>query len=180
MSQNYDPNAFFRQNGYQQPYFGAPVQPGAQKFPPNGQVAGVSAQQPTYGVPSYPMMPAGSTIPPAGAVPGYTGAFNAPSAGPQVPGMLPLEESYIENIFRLNKGKLTTVYTNFDGNDEGLSRTFKGIIEAAGRDHLILSDPQSGMRYLIPMVYFAYATFDEELEYDYPGFTPGLATYPPR
>lgn len=184
MSQNYDPNAFFRQNGYQQPYFGAPVQPSGQKFPTNGQVAGVTAQSPTYGgAPTtfpYPPMPSGSTIPPAGTVPGYTGAFNAPSAGPQIPGMLPLEESYIENIFRLNKGKLTTVYTNYDGADEALARVFKGIIEAAGRDHLILSDPQTGMRYLIPMVYFAYATFDEELEYDYPGYAPGLASYPPR
>ena len=181
MSQNYDPNAFYRQTGYQQPYFGAPVQPSAPKYPTAGQIAGAGTGAPTYGAPqAYPTMPAGSTLPPAGAVPGYTGAFNAPTAGPQVPGMLPLEESYIENIFRLNKGKLTTVYTNFDGNDEGLARTFKGIIEAAGRDHLILSDPQTGMRYLIPMVYFAYATFDEELEYDYPGFVPGLASYPPR
>lgn len=176
MSQYYDPNSFFRQNGYQQPYYGAPFQPGAQKFPPNGQVAGVAAQQPTYGIPSYPTMPAGSAVPPAGAVPGYTGAFNAPSAAPQVQGMLPLEESYIDNIFQLNKGKLTTVYTNFDGNDEGLSRSFKGIIEAAGRDHLVLSDPQTGMRYLIPMMYFAYATFEEELEYEYPGFGPGFAS----
>ena len=179
MSQYYDPNAFYRQNGYQQPYYGAHVQPGAQKFPPNGQVAGVAAQQPTYGVPSYPSISAGTAIPPVGAIPGYTGAVHAPSAGPQVPGMLPLEESYIDNILQLNKGKLTTVYTNFEGNDEGLSRTFKGIIEAAGRDHLILSDPQTGMRYLIPMMYFAYATFEEELEYEYPGFSPGFAS-PPR
>ncbi|WP_232311269.1 spore coat protein GerQ [Robertmurraya korlensis] len=179
MSQNYnDPNAFYRQTGYQQPYYGAQTQPGAQKYPTTGQVAG--AGMPTYGTPVYPTMPAGSTIPPVGAVPGYTGAFNAPSAAPQIPGMLPLEESYIENILRLNKGKLATVYTNFDANGEALARTFKGIIEAAGRDHLILSDPQTGMRYLIPMVYFAYATFDEELEYEYPGYTPGLASYPPR
>lgn len=185
MSQNYnDPNAFYRQTGYQQPYYNTAVQPNSmQKFPTAGQVAGVTAQTPTYGAAAYPYpppMPAGSTLPPTGAVPGYTGAFNAPSAAPPIPGMLPLEQSYIENILRLNKGKLATVYTNFDGNAEGLSTTFKGIIEAAGRDHLILSDPQTGMRFLIPMVYFAYATFDEELEYDYPGFGPGVASYSPR
>lgn len=97
---------------------------------------------------------------------------------PQVPGMLPLEQSYIENILRLNRGKLANVYALFDmggGNSE--TRTFTGIVEAAGRDHLILSDPETGRRVLLPMVYFGYATFDEELEYDYP-FAP--TTYTPR
>lgn len=110
-----------------------------------------------------------------------------PTAGtqpttPQVPGMLPLEQSYIENILRLNKGKLATVYAMFDTVSEEGPRTqvFKGLIEAAGRDHLILSDPETGQRYLIPMVYFGYAVFDEELDYDYPFGVPGATTYPPR
>jgi len=54
-------------------------------------------------------------------------------------------------------------------------------VEAAGRDHVILSDPQSGVRYLLPMVYLDYVTFDEEIEYEYPyGAAPNLSTYPPR
>ncbi|MEH7272075.1 spore coat protein GerQ [Neobacillus vireti] len=111
-----------------------------------------------------------------------------PASAPQSPpgtiqpqGMLPLEQSYIENILRLNKGKLATVYATFEGNSQWNAKQFVGIIEAAGRDHLILSDPQSGRRTLIPMVAFDYATFDEELEYDYPlGASPGLSTFPPR
>lgn len=101
---------------------------------------------------------------------------------PQVPGMLPLEQSYIENIFRLNRGKLATVYAMFDTVSEQGPRTqtFRGIVEAAGRDHLILSNPETGQRILLPMVYFGYATFDEELEYDYPFGVPGATTYPPR
>ncbi|OIK12520.1 spore coat protein GerQ [Peribacillus sp. B-H-3] len=103
------------------------------------------------------------------------------SGGPQVPGMLPVEESYIENILRLNKGKLATVYTTFENNKEWNAKIFKGIIEAAGRDHLILSDPQTGVRYLIPMVYLDYVTFEEEIEYEYPyGGGANLASYPPR
>ncbi|MGD6424869.1 spore coat protein GerQ, partial [Xanthomonas citri pv. citri] len=82
--------------------------------------------------------------------------------------MLPAEASYIENILRLNRGKLATVYATFEGNKEWNAKVFKGIIEAAGRDHVILSDPQSGTRYLILMVYLDYVTFDEEIEYDYP------------
>ncbi|EIJ80247.1 spore coat protein GerQ [Bacillus methanolicus PB1] len=103
---------------------------------------------------------------------------STPTTGPQVPGMLPIEESYIENILRLNKGKLATVYMTFEDKE---SKVFKGIIEAAGRDHLIISDPQTGTRYLLPMVYLNYVSFDEEIEYEYPlGGGPGLASYPPR
>ncbi|MGE8080339.1 spore coat protein GerQ [Peribacillus loiseleuriae] len=105
-----------------------------------------------------------------------------PAGGPQVPGMLPVEESYIENILRLNKGKLVTIYTTFENNREWNAKIFKGIIEAAGRDHIIISDPQTGLRYLIPMVYLDYVTFEEEIEYEYP-FGSGqvnMASYPPR
>ncbi|PLT36038.1 spore coat protein GerQ [Bacillus sp. V5-8f] len=95
--------------------------------------------------------------------------------------MLPAEESYIENILRLNRGKLATVYTTFEGSREWNSKVFKGIIEAAGRDHLILSDPQTGMRYLLTMVSIDYVTFEEEIEYEYPyGGGGGMASYPPR
>ncbi|RID87459.1 spore coat protein GerQ [Peribacillus asahii] len=104
-----------------------------------------------------------------------------PPGGPEVPGMLPVEQSYIENILRLNKGKLATVYATFENNREWNAKKFKGIIEAAGRDHLILSDPQSGQRYLIPMVYVDYITFDEEIEYEYPfGGGSNLTSFPPR
>jgi spore germination protein Q len=106
-----------------------------------------------------------------------------PSATPTtLPGQLPLEASYIENILRLNKGKIATVYATFENNRDWNSKVFKGIIEAAGRDHLILSDPQTGTRYLIPMLYIDYVTFDEEIEYEYPYgvAAPNLTTYPPR
>lgn len=98
--------------------------------------------------------------------------------GVNVPGMLPIEESYIENILRLNKGKLVTVNTTFENNREWNAKIFKGLIEAAGRDHLILSDPQTGRRYLIPMVYVDFVTFDEPIEYEYPFASMGSA--PPR
>ncbi|PLR81607.1 spore coat protein GerQ [Bacillus canaveralius] len=104
-----------------------------------------------------------------------------PTGGPQIPGMLPLEESYVENILRLNRGKLATVYMTFENNPEWNAKVFKGIIEAAGRDHLILSDPQTGMRYLLLMVNLDYVTFEEEIEYEYPfGAAPGMASYSPR
>jgi spore germination protein Q len=83
-------------------------------------------------------------------------------------GQLPLEQSYIENILRMNKGKVATVYMTFENNEKWNAKVFKGIIEAAGRDHIILSDPQTGKRYLLLMVYVNYVTFDEEINYSYP------------
>ncbi|WP_186575897.1 spore coat protein GerQ [Aquibacillus kalidii] len=99
---------------------------------------------------------------------------------PNVPGMLPVEESYIENILRLNKGKLATVYMTFENNDRWNAKVFKGIIEAAGRDHIILSDPETNRRYLLLMVYLDYITFDEELNYEYPYGAAPISAYPPR
>lgn len=95
--------------------------------------------------------------------------------------MLPLQESYIENILRLNRGKKATVYMTFENNNQWNAKVFKGIIEAAGRDHLILSDPQTGKRYLLLMVYLDYVTFDEEINYSYP-YDGGsqMAMYSPR
>jgi spore germination protein Q len=101
---------------------------------------------------------------------------------PSIPGMLPIEESYIENILRLNKGKLVTVYMTFENNREWNAKIFRGTIEAAGRDHLILRDPQTEMRYLLPMIYLDYITFDGEIAYEYPfaGATAQLSSYSPR
>lgn len=151
MSQYYNPQGF-------QPYTGAVGQQGAQP------IAGGQTFQPGF--------------PPPG-----TGAVPRPPAngGAQVPGMLPIEQSYIENILRLNKGKLVHLYATFEGSTQWNSKEFDGIIEAAGRDHVILKDPQSGTRYLIPMVSVDYITFSEAIEYEYPfGAGPSLGAYAPR
>ncbi|WP_413229882.1 spore coat protein GerQ [Halobacillus litoralis] len=101
--------------------------------------------------------------------------------GVNPPNMLPSEESYIENILRLNSGKPATVYMTFENNDQWNAKVFKGIVEAAGRDHIILSDPQTGKRYLLLMVYLDYITFDEEINYNYPyGTNQGMANYQSR
>lgn len=75
------------------------------------------------------------------------------------------EESYIENILRLNKGKLATLYLTFENNREWNAKVITGVIETAGRDHVIVSDPVTGKRYLLLMIYLDYVTFDEEINY---------------
>jgi spore germination protein Q len=77
------------------------------------------------------------------------------------------QQSYIENILRLNLGKVATVYMNFEESQWG-SKVFKGVLQAAGKDHIILKDVNSDTRYLLLTIYLCYVTFDEKIEYDYP------------
>lgn len=143
-------------------------------------------QQPTGGnvqTPStFGLQPGAFQQVPTGGTGPIPGTATIPTVGAQIPGMLPIEQSYIENILRLNKGKLITVYATFEGGTNATQQTFEGIIEAAGRDHLIISDPQTNKRYLIPMVYLDYVVFNEEIEYEPPfGTVPGmLSQYSPR
>ncbi len=91
---------------------------------------------------------------------------------PSMPGTVPTtqfpfrEQSYIENILRLNRGKPGVFYFSFDNAISGSNnRIVRGVVEAAGRDHVILRELQSDHRFLFPMIYFDYAEFDEELNY---------------
>lgn len=80
---------------------------------------------------------------------------------------LPMEQSYIENILRLNKGKMVKAYVSFPDSTEWRNKIFEGRIEQAGRDHLIISNPKNGEWYLILMIYLNYVTFDEKVNYSY-------------
>ena len=75
------------------------------------------------------------------------------------------EQSYIENILRMNKGKKATIHMTFPDSEEFKDREFKGIVEQSGRDHIILSDPESGKWYLLLMIYVDFITFDEQINY---------------
>ena len=83
---------------------------------------------------------------------------------------LPMEQSYIENILRLNKGKMVKAYVSFPDSTEWRNKIFAGRIEEAGRDHLIISDPSTGKWYLILMIYLNYVEFEENINYS-PDFT---------
>jgi spore germination protein Q len=107
-----------------------------------------------------------------GSVMGMMGGPGMPPSGDlTVPGsnILGGELSYIENILRMNLGKTGTFYMTYENNSQWNAKIFKGVLEAAGRDHIIISDPSTGMRILLLMVNLDYATFDQPLTYTYPG-----------
>lgn len=102
-----------------------------------------------------PQVPSGSPMTPSGTV---------------MPVQIPtFEQSYIENILRLNLGKVGTFYMTYENNSQWNAKIFKGVLEAAGRDHIIISDPNTGVRTILLMVNLDYATFDQPLVYQYPG-----------
>lgn len=78
---------------------------------------------------------------------------------------VPFEQSYIENILRMNKGKKVTVHMTFPDSIQFKDREFSGIVEQSGRDHIILSEPATGKWYLLLMIYVNFITFDEPINY---------------
>ncbi len=96
----------------------------------------------------------------------YSGGMPTPNqstANTTMQEYIPNEQSYIENILRVNKGKRVTVYQSFADAEEWRDKEFTGIIEQSGRDHIILSDPTTGNWYLLLMIYVNYIKFDEEI-----------------
>ena len=80
---------------------------------------------------------------------------------------IPMEQSYIENILRANKGKMVKAYVSFPDAADWKNKVFEGRIEQAGRDHLIISNPNTGEWDLILMIYLDYVTFDEPITYSF-------------
>ena len=84
---------------------------------------------------------------------------------PTVMNTMTEEQSYIENIIRLNKGKIGRFYMSFSDSLEWRDRVFTGVVEQAGRDHIIISDPSTGKWYLLLLIYLDYVEFDEKINF---------------
>lgn len=89
---------------------------------------------------------------------------------------IPEEQSYIENIIRINKGKMAKFHVTVPGSIEWQDRVFDGIIEQAGRDHVIVSNPNTGEWYLILMIYLDFVTLQEPINYSPIFATPPKST----
>lgn len=129
----------------------------AWEYPYSPHKPGMESMMP-HGMPPMPSMPTVSTpMLPSGA---------------QIPGIpMTLEEklreetSYIENILRFNRGKMATFYMTYENNPEWTAKVFRGEIETAGRDHIIISDPNTGKRFLLLTVNLDYVEFEERIAY---------------
>lgn len=122
-------------------------------FYPSSTMWGGIAQQPGGSSPTT--MPSG---------PAYATPVVPMGTGQQLPTGT-MEESFIENILRFNKGKVGTFYFTYQGNDKWNAMVYRGRVETAGRDHIIISDPSSGKRYLLLMANLDWVEFDEQINY---------------
>ena len=71
-----------------------------------------------------------------------------------------------ENILRQNKGKKAKAYFSFTDSNAWRDKVFEGVIEEAGKDHLVMSDPSTGKWELILLIYLNYVEFDEAINYN--------------
>ncbi|CAM3896822.1 MULTISPECIES: spore coat protein GerQ [Paenibacillus] len=117
----------------------------------------------------YPGVPSRGTAGYTGNVPPQVSSGSQITQGGAVMPMPQFEQSYVENILRLNLGKTGTFYMTYENNSQWNAKVFTGVIEAAGRDHIIISERSTGRRILLLMVNLDYVVFDEPLQYQYPG-----------
>ena len=97
-----------------------------------------------------------------------TGEYNTSNLVPDMPDAeLPMEQSYVENILRRNKGKVASFYMTFPDSNEWRDKVFEGIIEEAGKDHLVMSNPRTGQWSLILLIYLNFVEFDEKINYSH-------------
>ena len=98
----------------------------------------------------------GNTVPNQQSVPSYQEQYGGNDS----------EQSYIENILRLNRGKKARFHITVPGSNEWQDRVFDGIIEQAGKEHIIVSNPTTGEWYLILLIYLDFVTFEEPINYN--------------
>ena len=92
----------------------------------------------------------------------YVVQQEAPSASIQLK-----EQSYIENILRMNVGKKIKAYVSYPDSSAWQNKVYEGIIEAAGKDHIIIRDHLNNNWYLIRIIYLNYVEFNEPISYQY-------------
>ena len=73
------------------------------------------------------------------------------------------EQNTIENILKLNKGKKVKIYMSYPNTNDEKKSSYSGIIEQAGKEHLILSNPETGNWYLLLTNYLDYTEFEEKI-----------------
>ncbi|WP_285767440.1 spore coat protein GerQ [Peribacillus sp. SI8-4] len=105
--------------------------------------------------------------------PSYAAPVVPMGTGQQLPAGA-IEESFMENILRFNKGKIGTFYFTYQGSSKWNSMIYRGRVETAGRDHIIISDPASDKRYLLLMANLDWVEFEERINYPQAPISPNV------
>ena len=95
-----------------------------------------------------------------------------------VPPTQPVEQTYVENILRVNVGKKGTFYFSYTGSKTWNDKIYTGTLQQAGRDHFIIVT-DTGKTVMLLLVYLLWAEFDEPLDYQYKGSSNSAVTINP-
>lgn len=87
-----------------------------------------------------------------------------PKAKNENDGLLDIEDSYIENVLRQNKGKHVKAYISYPDSTIWRDKMYEGYIREASKDHLIV-ECLDGKWNLIPMIYLDYVEFEDRITY---------------
>ena len=71
----------------------------------------------------------------------------------------------IDELLKINTKKKAKIYITIPGSNTYQDKEFNGIIENVGKDHIIISNPSNGEWNIIPIIYIAFITFDEVVNY---------------
>lgn len=79
-------------------------------------------------------------------------------------GLLDIENSYIENVLRQNKGKCMKAYFSYPDSNMWKDKMYEGKIEQASKDHIIIL-LKNGETIMAPMIYLDYIEFEDKINY---------------
>lgn len=77
-----------------------------------------------------------------------------------------INKNSLSNLLNTNIGKKVSIYTTFKDSIDFRDVEFNGIIEQISEKYILLSNPETGKWYLIPVEYINYIKFDENINYN--------------
>ena len=70
------------------------------------------------------------------------------------------DQIYIDTFLKNKEGKFVKVYITVPGSSSWQDKLFEGVIENVGSDHVILSNTSTGEKYLIPLIYIVFISYN--------------------
>lgn len=70
---------------------------------------------------------------------------------------------FAEDVLSKNKGKYVKVYMSFSDSKEWCDRIFEGVLEAWGRDFILLFDKKNNKRFMVWNLYIDFIEFNEQV-----------------
>ena len=78
------------------------------------------------------------------------------------------EESFLETLLLLNKGKTATFYFTYPSNTQWNAKSVRGVVLTSGRDHIVIHETQTDKRLMLLMANLDWVEFEGQINYPSP------------